>query len=318
MTPRIIAVVAFDGISPFQLSVPCAVFGEDRRAGGVPRFDVRVCAAEPGAVRTSAGFELSTRFGLGALKHADAVIVPSWRNPEEMPPPALLAALRQAHRRGASVVGLCLGAFVLAAAGLLDEREATTHWSAMPVFGERYPRVRVRPDVLYVDEGDVVTSAGVAAAVDCCLHLLGKWCGAKVAAYVARRMVTPLHRQGGQAQYIEQPLAAGGSGESLALVLDWAQRNIAKPLGLDELAKRAHMSRRTFTRQFRRLTGTSVGRWLLNQRLAMARQLLESTDRPVEVVAERAGFGSAISLRQHFRQSLKTSPSAYRREFRGR
>ncbi len=313
-----IAVVAFHGISPFHLSIPCMIFGEDRSAGGVPRFDVRVCAAESGPLSTSAGITLNTRYGLEQLRRADTIIVPSWRDPEETPPAPLLDALRKARQRGACMVGLCLGSFVLAAAGVLDGRPATTHWLAAETFARRYPGVRLDRDVLYVDQGNVLTSAGAAAGIDCCLHLLRKWCGAKVAGYVARRMVVPLHRQGGQAQYIEHPLPAHVDGERLSRVLDWAQRNIDKPLGLDALAQRARMSRRTFTRQFRKATGTTTGKWLLNQRLALAQQLLETTGRPVDVIAERAGFGSGVSLRQHFRTAFGISPSTYRRGFRGR
>ncbi len=278
---------------------------------------MRVCAAEPGPLSTSAGITLNTRYGLQELKRADTVIVPSWRDPGETPPAPLLNALRKAEQRGAHLVGLCLGSFVLAAAGVLDGRPATTHWLAAETFARRYQGVRLNPDVLYVDDGNVLTSAGAAAGIDCCLHLLRTWCGAKVAGYVARRMVVPLHRQGGQAQHIEHPLPAPAGGERLSETLDWAQRNIDKPLGLDVLAKRARMSRRTFTRQFRKITGTTAGKWLLNQRLALVQQLLETTSQPIEVIAERTGFGSAVSLRQHFRAAFGISPSTYRRGFRG-
>ncbi len=318
MENRIIAVVAFHGISPFHLSIPCMIFGEDRSAGGVPQFDVRVCAAERGPLSTSAGVTLNARYGLKELKRADTIIVPSWRDPGETPPAPLLDALRQAKQRGACLVGLCLGSFVLAAAGVLEGRPATTHWLAAETFARRYPGVALNPDVLYVDDGKVLTSAGAAAGIDCCLHLLRKWCGARVAGYVARRMVVPLHRQGGQAQYIEHSLPAPAAGERLSGTLDWAQRNIDKPLGLEVLAKRARMSRRTFTRHFRKVTGTTAGRWLLNQRLALAQLLLETTGRPIDVIAERVGFGSAVSLRQHFGATFGVSPSTYRRAFRGR
>ncbi len=319
MGNRIIAVIAFHGISPFHLSIPGMIFGEDRSAGGVPRFDVRVCAAEPGPLSTSAGITLSTRYGLEELRRADTIIVPTWRDPEETPPAPLLDALRAAKARGACLVGLCLGSFVLAAAGMLEGRPATTHWLAAESFARRHPKVRLNREVLYVDDGNLLTSAGAAAGIDCCLHLLRKWCGAQVAGYVARRMVVPLHRQGGQAQYIEHPLPEpADGGERLSRVLEWAQRNIDKPLGLDVLARRARMSRRTFTRQFRQVTGTTAGQWLLNHRLASAQRLLETTDRRIEVIAADTGFGSAVSLRQHFRTAFGISPSAYRQGFRGR
>lgn len=317
MPARTVAVIAFGGISPFHLAVPCAVFGEDRSSAGVPKFELLVCAAEPGVLRTSAGFTIETPHRLKDLDKADTIIVPSWRDPNESPPKPLLDALRKAHGRGARIVGLCLGSFVLAAAGLLDGRQATTHWLWAREFAARHPRVHVNPDVLYVDEGDVLTSAGTAAGIDCCLHLLRTVCGADVANYVARRMVVPPHRQGGQAQYVEQPVRKTPAVDRFTEALDWATRNLSQQHSLDALADRALMSRRTFTRRFRRATGTTVGKWLLGQRLAMAQRLLETTDRSIDLIAGMAGFGSPASLRQHFSAAFKTSPSTYRREFRG-
>jgi transcriptional regulator GlxA family with amidase domain len=309
--------VAFDGISPFHLSVPCVVFGENRNEGGVPPFDFRVCAVEPGALSTTAGFSIAATHGLDALDEAHTIIVPSWRDPAETPPAVLLDALRRAHARGAQLVGLCLGAFVLAAAGILDGRQATTHWAWAEDFARRFPRVRLDPDVLYIDDGNVLTSAGTAAGLDCCLHVLRRMCGAQAANYVARRLVVPPHRQGGQAQFIQQPVPPNLSGDRLSGLLDWVRGNLNEPHTLDALAERALMSRRTFTRRFRLATGTTVGAWLLAQRLARAQQLLESTDRSVESIAGIAGFGSTASLRQHFAEAFRTSPSAWRREFRG-
>ncbi|HEX3382643.1 MAG TPA: helix-turn-helix domain-containing protein [Paraburkholderia sp.] len=314
---QIVAVVAFDRISPFHLSVPCVVFGEDRRGGGVPAFDFRVCAAETGALATTAGFSIAVTHGLEALADAHTIIVPSWRDPDETPPAALLDALRAAHARGALLVGLCLGAFVLAAAGILDGRPASTHWAWADDFARRYPRVRLDPDVLYVDDGDVLTSAGTAAGLDCCLHVLRKICGTRAANHVARRLVVSPHRQGGQAQYVQQPMPPNPRGDRLSGLLDWVSGNLAAPHTLDTLAARALMSRRTFTRRFRLATGTTVGAWLLAQRLARAQQLLESTEESVEAIATSAGFGSAASLRQHFADALRTSTTAWRREFRG-
>ncbi|SIT47413.1 Transcriptional regulator, AraC family [Paraburkholderia ribeironis] len=316
--PRhIVAVVAFDRISPFHLSVPCVVFGEDRRSGGVPVFDFRVCAAETGPLTTTAGFSIAVTHGLEALADAHTIIVPSWRDPDETPPAALLAALRAAHARRTQLVGLCLGAFVLAAAGILDDRLASTHWAWADDFARRYPRVRLDPDVLYVDAGNVLTSAGTAAGLDCCLHLLRNLCGAQVANHVARRLVVSPHRQGGQAQFVEQPMPPNLRGDRLSGLLDWVSGNLDLPHTLDTLATRALMSRRTFTRRFRLATGTTVHAWLLAQRLARAQQLLESSDESVEAIAGIAGFGSAASLRQHFADAFRTSPSAWRREFRG-
>lgn len=314
--PTHIAVVAFDGISPFHLAAPCLVFGEDRRALGVPTFTLRVCAAEPGPLRTTAGFSIVADRGLRALREAEVVVVPSWRDVDETPPAALLNALRAAHARGAILVGLCLGAFVLAEAGLLDGRGATTHWGWAAAFAQRYPRVRLDPSVLYLDEGSVVTSAGTAASLDCCLHLLRRWCGAEVANRVARRLVMAPHRRGGQAQFIEQPLPAGSRDARLQDLLAWMQDHLDAPMPLDMLAGRVALSRRQFTRRFQRVTGTTVLKWITHQRLARASRLLETTDRPIETIAADAGFGSALSLRQHFAAQHGITPLAYRRQFR--
>lgn len=311
-----IAVIAFHGISPFHLSVPCAVFGEDRSQTGLPRFQLLVCAAEDGPLRTSAGFSIDTRYNLKHLAQAATIIVPSWRDPREAAPAPLLAALRRAHKRGARIVGLCLGAFVLAQAGLLDGQPATTHWLWTEEFARSYPHIHVQPDVLYVDAGTILTSAGTAAGIDCCLHLLRRQYGVEAANHVARRMVVPPHRQGSQAQYIEQPLHTSAGADRFSEVLVWAAQNLNLPHNLDALAARALMSRRTFTRRFRQTSGTTVGKWLQSQRLTLAQRLLESTDESIDFIAQQAGFGSALSLRQHFAKVLKTPPSIYRREFR--
>lgn len=313
MQPHRIAVIAYDRISPFHLSVPCLVFGESRP--GEPAYELVVCATDPGRLTTTAGFELIVSHGLEAIESAQTVIVPAWSNPHEQPPRALLDALIAAHARGAHVVGLCLGAFVLAEAGLLDGRQATTHWAWAEVFAERYPAVRVDADVLYVDDGCLLTSAGTAAAIDCCLHLLRQHSGAEMANKVARRLVVPPHRQGGQAQFIEQPLPATARDDRLSDLLDWVRANLDKPHSLDSLAEKSLMSRRTFTRHFRQLTGTTVGDWLLAERLALSQRLLERTDQPIDAIAGLAGFGSPVSLRHHFAKALGVSPSAYRQTF---
>lgn len=317
MRARTIAVVAFDGISPFHLTVPCVVFAEDRREIGMPRFDVRVCGVERRRLATSAGFAIEAPHGLDGLAGAGIVIVPSWRDPNERPPEKLLAALRSARERGARVIGLCLGAFVLAEAGLLDGRRATTHWAWAEAFAQRFPQVELDAGALYVDEGDVLTSAGTAAGIDCCLHLVREQLGAELANRLARRLVVSPHRPGGQAQFIEQPVARDGGGDRLRAALDWAARRIDEPLTLKQLAARSAMSTRTFTRRFRAATGTTFKQWLIDQRLTRARRLLEATDLPVERVASDAGFGTALSMRLHFASSVGTSPLAYRRSFRG-
>lgn len=315
--PRV-AVVAFDRISPFHLSVPCIVFGEDRREGGVPLFTLRVCAWERGSITTTAGFTLSVEHGLEALDEADIIIIPSWRDPDEMPPSELLQRLRAAHSRGARIVGLCLGAFVLAATGLLDGRRASTHWAWAKDLADRYPLVKVDGNVLYVDDGTLTTSAGTAAGIDCCLHVLRQRCGYEAANYVARRLVVPPHRQGSQAQFIDYPMPRRVADDRLGPLLDWMRANLALPQSLDELAARAGMSRRTFTRRFQQLTGATVGSWLLAERIAAAQRLLEATSVSIDRVAETSGFGTGASLRQHFAEVLGLAPGAYRRAFRER
>jgi transcriptional regulator GlxA family with amidase domain len=317
MNQDTVAVVSFPGISAFHLSVPALVFGEDRREDGIPNFQLKICAVSPGMLRTSCGLQIEVQHGLDCLAEAGTIIVPSWHNPLERPPEALLHALREAHEAGAKIVGLCLGAFVLAAAGLLDDRPATTHWLWTERFAKRFPKVRVDPKVLYIDDGDLVTSAGTAAGLDCCLHVLRTRVGAAVTNRLARRLVVPPHRQGGQAQFIEQPVVINQEDERLSKTLEWALAKLDSHLDVDTLARKAGMSRRTFTRRFHRLTGSTVIKWLTEQRLALSRQFLETTDVAIEQIASVTGFGTALSLRLHFLRAFQTSPSAYRREFRG-
>ena len=305
--------LAFDRISPFHLAVPCVVFGD--RHPGAPEFELRVCAAEPGPLRTTAGFSVTAEHGLEGLRGADIVIVPSWRDPDERAPRALLAALNAAHARGARLVGLCLGAYVLAEAGLLDGLGATTHWSFAEDFARRYPAVRVDARVLYVDEGSLVTSAGTAAGIDCCLHLLRQDYGAEAANRVARRLVVAPHRQGDQAQFIEQPVPGTAGDTRLAHLLDRMRASLAAPHTVDTMAAQALMSRRTFTRRFRQATGATPMRWLMAERLARVQALLETTVVPIEHIAEQAGFASATVLRERFRAAFGLSPSAWRDGF---
>lgn len=310
-----VAVIAFDGISPFHLSVPCMVFGDDLARLGAPRYRLLICGEKTGLIPTMSGFNIEVEHDLSALAQADTVIVPAWRDPDERPPEALLQALRTAHARGARIVGLCLGAFVLAEAGLLDGRTASTHWVWGDDFAKKYPRVKLDRKVLYADDGDILTSAGTAAAIDCCLHLLRRDHGAEVANRIARRMVVAPHRHGGQAQYIEQPLPKASGSDQLAVTLDWAIANLEQPLSLDVLADRAAMSRRNFTRRFKMKTGATVSQWLLNHRLAAAQRLLETSDQAIDRIAEATGFGSTVSLRQHFAAAFSVSPAAYRKQF---
>ena len=315
MQPVRVAVLAFEGVSLFHLSVPGIVFGVSPAPQGLPPYVVSYCAPTPGRVRCDQGMEIEVPGGLEAMENADLIIVPAWNHPENVAPSVLTDALKKAHARGAQVVGLCLGAFVLGDAGLLDGRQVTTHWACRELFGKRFPKADFHPDVLYVDDSNVITSAGTVAAIDCCLNLVRKRHGADVANRVARLLVTPPHRQGGQAQYIEQPVPELPSENRLPGVLEWARSHLSDPLTVDALADVARMSRRTFTRRFREATGTTLVKWLAAERVARAQQLLETTDLSIEAVATEVGFGSALSLRQHFSNQLQTSPSEYRRLF---
>lgn len=310
-----VCVVAFEGVSLFHLSVPAMVLGAGDEGANGSRYKVSYCAAKPGNVRCDQGLTIEVPEGMAPMKRADIVIVPAWSDPEVPAPMELIDGLRQAHARGALIVGLCLGAFVLGDAGLLNGREATTHWVAREVFARRFPRSHFRPDVLYIADDNVITSAGTVAAIDCCLHLMRQHHGADVANRIARLLVTPPHRQGGQAQYIEQPVPQLPSESRLPEVLAWARGHLQDTLSLDALAEVAHMSRRTFTRRFREATGTTFIKWLNAERVARAQQFLETTDMPIECVASQVGFGTTLSLRQQFAAQLGTTPSDYRRTF---
>jgi transcriptional regulator GlxA family with amidase domain len=311
-----VAVVAFDRISIFELSVACEVFGLDRSDMGLPNYRFWVCAAEPPPLRTNGGMTLRPGQGLSSLTEADTIVVPAWRDIDEPPPARLLAVLRRAHHRGARIASFCSGAFVLAAAGLLDGRRATTHWMYAAELARRFPAIQVDPSVLYVDEGSVLTSAGTAAAIDLCLHMVRRDHGAQVANAFARRMVVAPHRGGGQSQYVEAPVAAAGGPDGVGQAMEWALRHLDRPLTVECLAGRAHMSARTFARRFRAVTGTTPLQWLLQQRVFTAQQLLEGTELSVEEVAERCGFGSATALRLHFERRFGVPPTVHRAHFR--
>jgi transcriptional regulator GlxA family with amidase domain len=263
----------------------------------------------------NSAFDVVTRYGLDEVATADTVIVCAGHYERLNPPEAVLDALRTAHARGARIASMCTGAFVLAAAGLLDGRRATTHWMHAEELATQYPSIEVDPKVLYIDEGDVLTSAGTAAGIDLCLHIVRKDDGADVANAVARRMVVPPHRDGGQAQYIDQPLHAGES-TNLGPMLDWARSQLHRPLTIDDLAAQAAMSQRSFLRHFRARTGTTPLQWLVHERVARARELLETTDDTIDRIAQRCGFGSAQTLRTHFTRISQISPSRYRQRFR--
>jgi transcriptional regulator GlxA family with amidase domain len=311
-------VAVLDGAPAFELAVPCEVFGLDRRDIADPWYDLRLCAAEPGPVRTAAGLLLDAPYGLDELESADTLVVAACsRQRRNDPPPALVAALRRAHARGRRIVALCSGAYVLAAAGVLRGRRATTHWMNADDFARRYPETTVDPSALYVDEGDVLTSAGTGAVVDMCLHLVRRDHGAAAANEVARRMVVPPHREGGQAQYATPRAGpAGPAGSGLAAVQHWARERLHEPLTIARLARRAHLSERTFARRFRDTLGITPLQWLLQERVRLAQELLETTDEPVEAVARRTGFGTAANLRHHFRRITSVAPHTYRHVFR--
>jgi transcriptional regulator GlxA family with amidase domain len=316
MLKNVVAVI-MNGVQPFELGVVCEVFGIDRSDQGLPVYDFAVAAAEPGPVRAQPGFTIDTPYGLERLEEADLIAVPagSAYPGRTDHPPALLEALRRAVERGARVLSVCSGSYVLAAAGLLDGRRCTTHWRHADDLAQRYPLARLEPDVLYVDEDPVITSAGTAAGIDACLHLVRKEQGSDVATAIARRMVVPPHREGGQAQYVERPLPRSRC-DTVAEVLGWMERHLDREVTVEELATRAHMSPRTFARRFQQETGTTPYRWLLGQRVLFARELLEGTDETVDAVAARAGFGNAATLRHHFARWVGTTPQAYRRTFR--
>jgi transcriptional regulator GlxA family with amidase domain len=308
-------VVVFDGASLGIMSFAFGVFDMALHYGVLPDLDVRVVSGEPATAITGGGLSCYVPYDLDAILTAGLVIIPNWRDPAEPPPGPLLAALRAAHARGTRVAGLCSGAFVLAAAGLLDGRPATTHWALAGQLARMYPKVAVRPDQLYVDDGDVLTAGGGAAGMDLALHLLREHCGATVANRLARYMVVPPHRPGGQAQYIESPLPAPDDSDPVGETMNWTLGHLDQPLPVARLARQARMSRRNFDRRFREITGAAPLTWLTHQRVLRAQQLLESTRLPVEEVARRCGFSSAAALRQHFKRLTGTAPAAYRTTF---
>lgn len=310
---RNVAVLVLDGVEPFELGVLCEAFGSDRSDEGLPVLDFAVCGLQPGQVATGAGFTIEVEHGLERVAEADLVGVPAMNRGDFYPEPAL-TALRAAVDRGARVLSVCSGAFVLAAAGLLDGRRCTTHWRLADELAARYPAAKVDPDVLYVDEDPIITSAGTAAGLDACLHVWRKEYGAGVAAAVARRMVVPPHRDGGQAQFIEAPVRPAAA-HTLAHVLEYMTAHLDEELTVESLARLANMSPRTFARRFRAETGSTPYDWLLGQRVSAAQLLLEQGDDTVDAVAAKSGFGTAAALRHHFTRRLGTTPQAYRSAF---
>jgi transcriptional regulator GlxA family with amidase domain len=312
-----VAAVVVNGFGAFELGVVCEVFGVDRTADGLPSYDFAIVAGEPGPLRSSAGFVIDAPDSLDRLDDADlvAVLPASDERCERADwPPPMLAALRRAVDRGAQVLSVCTGAFALGAAGLLDGRSCTTHWRSAAQLARAYPAAKVDPSVLYVDDEPVITSAGTASGIDACLYLVRKEQGSRIANAIARRMVVPPHRDGGQAQYVDMPVAESAC-DTLGEVIEWMQRNLDRLMTVDDLARLAAMSPRTFARRFVQETGTTPQRWLTGQRILLAQQLLEDTDETIDLIAERAGFGNAATFRHHFRGWRGTTPAGYRRAF---
>lgn len=307
------AVPVLDGVFAFELGVLCEVFGVDRPdEPELPSFSFDLCTDVPGPVRTVSGFDLVVARDFGRLGSADLIALPAIRRDVAVPP-ALIDGLQAAVARGARVMSVCSGAFILGEAGLLDGRDCTTHWTYAGELAARFPAARVDPDVLYVDSDRVLTSAGTAAGIDACLYLIRKEFGSRVANRLARRMVMPPHREGGQRQYVDQPVPC--EVDTLAETLEWMLGHLGEDLSVDQLAERAHLSSRTFARRFRSETGTTPHHWLTEQRVLHAQRLLEETTQPVEAVADLVGFGSAAVMRHHFARRVGTTPQAYRRTF---
>ncbi|MCC7633988.1 helix-turn-helix domain-containing protein [Stenotrophomonas rhizophila] len=311
--PIEVVVVAPEGVSAFHLSVPLMIF--DLPAGERPLFRLRIAAEQRRVALSGGQVGVTADGGLALLDQAQVVIIPGWAELERAPSAALVDKLVAAHRRGAHVVGLCYGAYALAYAGLLDGRQASTHWQGEADFQRRFPAVTLNMDALYVDEGGVVTSAGTGAALDCCMYLVRKLCGARQANRIARLMVLPPHREGGQSQYIEQPVPAQPHDALLSQLLDDLRQDLQRDHSLDALAQQVAMSRRTFTRRFHKATGMTVGNWLDAERLRRAKELLESTTLSIDQVAEHAGYRTTVAFRQGFNRAYQTSPREWRRMF---
>jgi AraC family transcriptional regulator, transcriptional activator FtrA len=312
-----IAIPVTAGLPMFELAVACEVFDAHRQDFPVPWwYEVQLCAVQDGPVRLAEGLIFDGAAGLGEIARADTVIIPACADVQCDPPPALLDALRAAFDNGARIASICTGAFTLAAAGLLDGRRAATHWMHAGELARRWPAVRVEPNVLYTDDGQILTSAGSAAGLDLCLHIVRRDHGTRIANALARRLVIPPHREGGQAQYTERPLPADGS-PGLGPCLDWARAHLELPLTVADLARQARMSPRTFARRFRETTGTTPLQWLCAERVRQAQDLLENTDDTIDAVAGTCGLGSAHRLRTHFTRVTGVTPHEFRRTFAG-
>ncbi|WP_163371650.1 GlxA family transcriptional regulator [Enterobacter hormaechei] len=309
-----VAIVAVDGFSPFHYSVPCILFGDT--VSGEKRFNVTICAEKPGFLNSKDGFALHATQDFSAIASAEIVVVPYWQHVLERPPQTLLDSLVQARDNGAEIVGLCLRSFVLGYAGILSGKRAATHWEFERQFQSLFPDVRLDINALYVDDGNMITSAGTAAALDCCLYIIRQRFGSVVANQIARRMIVPPHREGGQAQFIAQPVPKDTRDGRINCLIDYLQQHISEPHNLDSLAEVVSMSRRTLTRHFIKATGMSVADWLTAERLRRSQILLESGNLPIENVAGQVGFLSAVTYRQQFKARFGVSPAEWRKTFR--
>jgi AraC family transcriptional activator FtrA len=312
--PRNVVALAYDELGTFEFGIVVELFGLRRTGLGVPWYQFEVCSADPGPIRATGGIRIQARRGLRVLQQAGTIIIPGWRRLAEPPPPALIRALRRAHADGARLVSICSGVFLLAATGLLDGKRAAAHWRQADRLIAMYPNIHVEPDVLYVDEGSILTSAGSAAGIDLGLHVIRLDYGAEIANEIARRLVMPPHRDGGQAQYVRDSGRSPAEG-GLAPVLEWAQVHLVKALSVEDFARKAAMSPRTFARRFREQTGTTPHQWLTHQRLFAAQRRLETTGESIDQIAEAVGMQTAATLRQHFSRALGTTPTAYRHRF---
>ncbi|MBI3283536.1 MAG: transcriptional regulator FtrA [Burkholderiales bacterium] len=314
MTQHFVVALAYDQLCTFEFGCTVELFALERPELGVDWYRFAVCAAEPGKLRAAGGISVEAPYTLRVLDKADTIIIPGWRDPDEIPPEALLKKIRTAYARGARFCTICSGVFVLAAAGILDGKSVTTHWRYAEQLARRYPQITVVPDALYVDEEQIITSAGSAAGLDMLLHLVRKDYGVKVANRVAQRLVIPPHRSGGQAQFVPRPVATDESGR-LSKLLDWIRKNPALDHSLRSLAGRAAMSERTLQRQFSQLTGYSPYDWIIRERVASAKEMLEGSTHGLSHIMELTGFGSEESFRRHFRRIVGTNPITYRRQF---
>ncbi|WP_343730369.1 transcriptional regulator FtrA [Duganella sp.] len=314
MKKHLVVALAYDRLCTFEFGCTVELFALERPELGVDWYDFAVCAVEQGPIRAAGGITVQAPYTPELLALADTIVIPGWRDADELPPAPLLEWIRAAHARGARLASICSGVFVLAAAGILDGQRATTHWRYAGRLAQRYPRIDVQPDHLYVDNGQVITAAGSAAGLDMLLHLVRRDYGAKVGNLVAQRLVVAPHREGGQAQFLPRPMAQGEQGR-LSRLMDWLRSHPALPHTVASMAERAAMSPRTLQRQFQQATGLGPIEWLIRERVAIVKDMLEQPDVPLTQIAERAGFGSEESLRHHFRRLAATTPGAYRRRF---